>query len=235
MLAAVGWGALAASSLLVGALLSIARPWHDRVVGVVLGFGAGALICGVALELAAEGLRIGGAGWVAGSLALGALPFFLADRRVEASGGREVGASAGTPLVVGALLDGVPEQLVMGIGLARGDGIGVALLVAIFVSNLPEAVGASADIREAGRPPRFVLSLRAVVALVCTAATAVGFAISDVASGDVQAGVDGFAAGALLVMLVDSMVPEATRKARDVTGLAAAVGFAVAAGLSLLS
>ncbi len=235
MLEAVGWGAVAAGSLLLGALLALARPWGDRVVGVVLGFGAGALISGVAFELAEEGLRIGGAGWVAGGLALGALAFFLADRRVEARGGREGGASSGTPLAVGALLDGVPEQLVLGIGLARGDGVSLALLVAIFVSNLPEAVGASSDMRAAGRPPRFVLSLWAVVALVCTAATAAGFALSDLASGDVQAGIDGFAAGALLVMLVDSMVPEATRKARDVTGLATVVGFAVAAGLSLLS
>jgi len=87
----------------------------------------------------------------------------------------------------------------------------------------------------AGRPRRFVLSVWVVVTLVCAAATVLGFAISGVATGGVQAGIDGFAAGALLVMLVDSMVPEATRKARDVTGLATVVGFAVAAGLSLLS
>ena len=118
----------------------------------------------------------------------------------------------------------------LGIGLASGDGVSLALLVPIFVSNLPEAVGASADMRAAGRPPRFVLGLWAVVALVCTAATALGFLLSDFASGDVQSAIDGFAAGALLVTLVDSMVPEGTSKAKDVTGLATVVGFAVTAG-----
>ena len=133
------------------------------------------------------------------------------------------------------LLDGIPEQAVLGIGLAQGSGVSLALLVAIFVSNLPEAIGSSADMAAAGRSRRFVLGLWAVVALVCTAATAVGYLVADLASDDVRAGIDGFAAGALLVMLVDSMVPEATAKAKDVAGLATVVGFAVAAGLSLLT
>jgi ZIP family zinc transporter len=235
VIAALGWGGLAALSLVAGAALALLRPWHDRLVGVVLGFGAGALISGVAFELAEEGLRVGSAVAVATGLAAGAVTFFLADRGVERLGGRGGGGSAGAPLALGALLDGVPEQAVLGIGLAQGGAVSLALLVAIFVSNLPESIGASADMLQAGRSRRFVLGLWVAVALVCTLATGAGFLVADVASPDVQAGIDGFAAGALLVMLVDSMVPEATRKARDVTGLATVVGFAVAAGLSLLA
>lgn len=235
MIGALAWGGLAASSLLLGAVLALVRTWRDGVVGVVLAFGAGALISSVAFELAEEGLRMGAAAAVASGLALGAVTFFLADRGVQRIGGRGGGAAAGTPLALGALLDGIPEQAVLGIGLAQGSGVSLALLVAIFVSNLPEAIGSSADMAAAGRSRRFVLGLWTVVALVCVAATVVGYLLADVASGDVRAGIDGFAAGALLVMLVDSMVPEATAKAKDVAGLATVVGFAVAAGLSLLT
>ena len=235
VITALGWGGVAALSLVLGAALALVRPWPDRLVGVVLGFGAGALISSVAFELAEEGLRVGSALAVALGLAAGAVTFFLADRGVQRLGGRGGGDSAGTPLALGALLDGIPEQAVLGIGLAQGGGVSLALLVAIFVSNLPEAIGSSSDMVAAGKHRRFVLGLWAVVALVCTLATGAGFLAADVASPDVQAGIDGFAAGALLVMLVDSMVPEATSKAKDVTGLATVVGFAVAAGLSLLA
>ena len=233
---ALGWGVLAAASLVVGALLGVAeRDWRDGLVGGVLGFGAGALISSVAFELAEEGLAIGGPVAVAVGLALGAVTFFLADRAVENLGGREGGGSAGLPLALGSLLDGVPEQAVLGIGLATGEGVSVALLVAIFVSNLPEAIGSSVDMRAAGKPRGAVLRLWLVVAAICALATLGGFALAAAASGGVKAGIDGFAAGALLVMLVDSMIPEAKDKAGGRAGLATVLGFAVAAGLSNLT
>ena len=110
--------------------------------------------------------------------------------------------------------------------------VSVALLVSVFVSNLPEAIGSSADLREAGKSPRFILGLWTAVAVICIAATVAGFAIADAVSGDVRAAINGFAAGALLVMLVDSMVPEAREKAGETAGLATVLGFAIAAGLS---
>lgn len=150
VLIALGWGALAAASLVMGALLALARRWPDAVVGAVLAFGAGALISSVAFELAQQGLQIGTPTSVAIGLALGAVTFFVADRAVERLGGRHGGGAAGLPLALGALLDGIPEQAVLGIGLATGEGVSVALLVAIFVSNLPEGVGSAADMRAAG-------------------------------------------------------------------------------------
>ena len=234
MLNALGWGALAASSLVIGALLALAREWRAGLVGGVLSFGAGALISSVAFELAEEGLRVGSPGSVAAGLALGAVVFFLADRGVERIGGRR-GGSAGLPLALGSLLDGIPEQAVLGIGLATGKGVSVALLVAIFVSNLPEAVGSAADMRAAGSSRARILTLWAGVSVVCTFATVAGFALADVVAGGVKAGIDGFAAGALLVMLVDSMIPEAKDKAGNRAGLATVLGFAVAAALSNLT
>jgi zinc transporter, ZIP family len=120
---ALGWGALAASSLIVGALLGIARPWPDRAVGVVLAFGAGALISAVSFDLAQEGVELGGGDSVALGLAVGALTYYLADRAVDRLGEPEhagssaapaATAEAGTALALGAFLDGIPEQMVLG-------------------------------------------------------------------------------------------------------------------------
>lgn len=234
MIESLGWGALAASSLVVGAVLALVRSWSDTVVGLVLGFGAGALVASVSFELAEEGLRIGSAYAVAAGLAVGGLSFYLAARQVERWGARSGGASAGAPLAVGAFLDGIPEQLVLGIGIASSGGVSAAMLVAIFASNLPEAIGSASDMRAAGHARRSVLLLWSAVAALCAAATVVGSALGDMVSSEAQALVDGFAAGALLTMLIDSMVPEAKDKAKDLAGLATVAGFALAAGLSLL-
>jgi ZIP family zinc transporter len=242
MAVALGWGTLAASSLVLGALLGLARAWPNRLVGLVLAFGAGALIAAVSFELAEEGVKVGGAGAVAVGLALGALTYFVCDAGLDRistdmeTRGKQAGSSdAGPALALGAVLDGIPEQLVLGIGLATGGEIGIGLLVAIFVSNLPEAIGSSSELRAAGRSTRTVTLLWIAVAAACALATVVGYGLADVASSGLQGGINGFAAGALLVMLVDSMIPEATAKAGRVAGIATALGFAVAAGLSGMS
>src|SRR6478672_4242996 len=161
MLAAVGWGALAASSLVLGALLAFARRWPRQQVGLVLAFGAGALISAVSFELAAQGIEEGSLRSTAIGLGVGAFTYFAADGLIEAraSGGRDGGADAGPALALGAFLDGIPEQLVLGIGLAAGEGVGIGLLVAIFVSNLPEAIGSASDMREAGASRAKILRL----------------------------------------------------------------------------
>ena len=246
--AALAWGSLSACSLVLGALLGLARPWSARLVGLVLAFGAGALISAVSFELAEEGFVLGGQGWTALGLAVGAIVYFLLDGVVSGigtSGGgrsedaagrgrsrRAAGSNAGTALALGAFLDGIPEQLVLGIGLAGGEGIGVGLLVAIFVSNLPEAIGSATAMRAASTPAGTIRRLWLLVAAICTVATVAGYAIADGVSGNVNAVVDGFAAGALLVMLIDSMIPEARRQGGRVAGLATVLGFAVAFGLS---
>jgi len=231
--AALGWGALAASSLIVGAVLGLAGSWPDRAIGVVLAFGAGALISAVSFDLAQEGAEVGSPGTLALGLALGAMTYFLLDRAVE----RRAGATSdpGAALALGAFLDGIPEQLVLGIGLASGDGVSVGLLAAIFVSNLPEAIGSATDMRAARRRAPQIALLWVAVAIICTLATVGGYAIADIASGDLKATIDGFAAGALLVMLIDSMIPEAVEKGGRIAGLVTVLGFAVAAGLSGIS
>jgi ZIP family zinc transporter len=226
MASALGWGALAASSLVIGAFLGTARRWPAEQVGIVLAFGAGALISAVSFELVEEGLSIGGSGWVAVGLAVGAFAFYAADRALERHS-----LGAGSALALGAFLDGIPEQVVLGISIAEGGGVSVALLAAIFVSNLPEAIGSAT---ETDASERSILRLWVAVAVLCTLASVAGYAIADVTGGDFNAAINGFAAGALLVMLVDSMIPEATEKFGDRAGLLTVLGFALAAGLSSL-
>jgi ZIP family zinc transporter len=237
---ALGWGALAASSLVIGAVIGGARPWPPRAIGLVLGFGAGALISAVSFELAQDGVEIGGGAAVGIGLAVGALAYYVGDGVVEgrrsphrgAIQRREESTNPGNALALGAFLDGVPEQLVLGVGLATGEGVSVGLLAAIFVSNLPEAIGASDGMRQAGHSRQAVLRLWLGVAVVLTLATVGGYGIADAASDELLGGINGFAAGALIVMLVDSMVPEATRQAGRTTGLVTTLGFALAMGLS---
>jgi len=230
--AALGWGALAASSLLIGTLLGLARKWPDRLVGAVLAFGAGALVSAVSFDLAEEGLQIGSGAAVGAGLGIGALTYFGLDRLVERRGS---GQGAGPALALGAFLDGIPEQMVLGIGLATGEGVSVSLLAAIFVSNLPEAIGSATEMRAAGTRPATIRRLWIAVALVCTLASVAGYALADVTSGDFKAAINGFAAGALLVMLIDSMIPEAARTAGRTAGLATVLGFALAASLTGIS
>jgi ZIP family zinc transporter len=221
------WGTVAASSLVIGALLAVVRDWPERLVGLVLAFGAGALISAVSFELAEEGVEIAGGLPVGIGLAVGALTYFLLDSRLEAGG-----ANPARALALGAFLDGVPEQLVLGLGIAVGGEVGLGLIVAIFVSNLPEAIGSASAMRKRGRDAGTILRLWGAVAVVCLLATLVGYGAGDMLSGELEGGVNGFAAGALLVMLTDSMIPEASKAGRA-AGLATVFGFAVAMGLSV--
>lgn len=231
MLTALGLGALAAGSLVVGALLAFARTWSRAQIGLVLAFGAGALISAVSVELVEEGVRLGGLGWTAAGLAAGALTYYALDGAIE----RRFAGAGGSALALGAFLDGIPEQLVLGIAIGSGEPLGLGLIVAIFISNLPEGTGSASEMLEGGASRRTVLKLWIAVAVVCTTATVVGWAIASAASGELRATIDGFAAGALLVMLIDSMIPDARAGAGRHAGLAATLGFAVAAALSSLS
>jgi zinc transporter, ZIP family len=228
--AAIGWGALAASSLVIGALAGLAGRWPDRLVGLVLAFGAGALISAVSFDLAQEGARVGDPGFLGLGLGIGAITYFTLDRLLERRSG-----GGGTALALGAFLDGIPEQLVLGIGIAAGEGVSVGLLVAIFVSNLPEAIGSATEMQRTGTTQRTILRLWLAVAAICTIASVIGYALADVTAGDFQAIINGFAAGALIVMLIDSMIPEATREAGRTAGLVTTLGFAVATALSSVS
>lgn len=238
MIEAAGWGALGASSLLLGAAIAFRVRLRRRTLAMVMAFGSGVLISAVAYELVAEAVRVSANGLAVGAgFAGGALVFFAGDELIERRAG---GGGGGLAIVLGAVLDGIPESVVIGISLIEGGSVSVAVLVAVFLSNVPEAISASTDLVEGGWPRRSVALLWSVVVLASALSALLGFVLLQDAAGSWVAAIQAFAAGAILTMLADEMIPEAYREARSSThrkavGLATALGFAVAAALSFNS
>jgi zinc transporter, ZIP family len=241
MAEAAFWGAVGASSLLIGAVIAIAVPLPRRVIGLVLGFGAGTLISATSFELTEEAFELGGADAVAIGLALGALAYFAGDSVIERRGGAnrmssmgEQSAESANALLLGAVLDGIPESAVLGITLLEGSGVGVAVLAAIFLSNLPEAISSTTGMRMTGQRSGRVLTTWAVVVVVSAISAALGYGFLDGASGNLVGLIQAFAGGAVLTMLVDTMIPEAFARGHRAVGLFTVLGFALAYLLSTL-
>ncbi len=242
MLDAFLWGILATSSLVVGGLIGCFIPIGKRTLGLVMAFGAGVLISAVAYELVFKAVSQGRfSGGPAAGLFLGALTFFFADRVISKMGAadrRAINASAGAALVVpmllGVLLDGIPESLVIGLGILEGGTVSLAMLVAVFISNLPEAIAGTTGMRAGGWSNGRILGLWAAIAVLCAFATVAGFALFGDASLFSLVLVQAFAAGAILIMLANSMIPEAFEHGGKLAGLLTVVGFATAVAVTLL-
>ena len=237
-MAAFWWGLASTSSLVLGALLALARPWSRRAVALVLAFGAGVLISAVSYELVLEAYQLA-PGWVGLlGIAAGALTFYAGNRILMARGSRvhmEQSGSMGNAqaIVLGTVLDGIPESIVLGTTLISGE-ISIAVLAAIFVSNLPESLSATVGLSRAGTSTPRILGLWTATALVCALACLAGFETMDSAAPETIAFVQTFAAGALLTMIADTMIPEAFEDGGPTTGLMTVLGFALAGGLSTL-
>jgi zinc transporter, ZIP family len=242
VLEAFFWGALASSSLLIGGLLVLNLRLSRRLIGLVMGFGAGVLISAVAFELFAEAAAsVENRNSAATGLFAGSLTFFAGDALIDRLGGdgrkSMVGRQAGgvaLAIVLGIVLDGVPESFVVGMGLVDGGGVSVAFIVAVFLSNLPEAAAASSGLRDSGWKPSRIYLLWVVVSLVAGLASALGYGVFSDASGDTVAFVLAFAAGAILTMLADTMMPEAFEQGGKAVGLLTTLGFAVAFAIGTL-
>jgi zinc transporter, ZIP family len=241
MLEAGGWGLIGASSLLIGAILGLALPIPARVIGLILGFGAGTLISAVAFELTEEAYRLGGADIVTIGLAMGALSYFAGDELLARRGMEDrmsmrgpARSDASTALVLGAVLDGIPESAVIGLSLLAGGGVAVPVLAAVFLSNMPESISSSTGMRKAGVGTRHVLVVWLSVAALSGVAAGAGYGLLDGASDDWVGLIEAFAGGAVLTMLADTMMPEAFREGVRAVGLLTVLGFALAYLLSTL-
>ncbi|MDQ3887209.1 MAG: ZIP family zinc transporter [Actinomycetota bacterium] len=239
MLEAAFWGFVGGFALLVGAVVGLIWRIRPRVVGVVMAFGAGVLISAVAFELVEESFESSGALPVVLGLLAGALVFYVGDwildhrggRDRKRSGGQQAGGAAGA-IVLGALLDGIPESAAIGVSLLAGGGVGVAVVAAVFLSNVPESLSAAVGLRKAGHSVRWILGLWLAVAVVSAAAAAVGYGLLGGASPTSIAVVQAFAAGAILTMLADTMMPEGFEHAGNTVGLVTCAGFIAAFLLS---
>jgi ZIP family zinc transporter len=252
------WAALGQSALIVGALLVARYPklTEPRWLGLVMAFGAGALISAVTTDLVAEayqeagrgatgvGLLVGAGGYYALTLWLNQRaeredPELPVEEAADAAGDEALpsgaDATAARNLTVGMVLDGIPESIAVGLTLLGGASVSFALVGAVFLSNLPEAIGVAAALLAGGIPLRKVLVRFGAIVGVGFAAGLVGYAVLEPTNADAIAVIQSIAAGAMVVVVVNEMVPIAVRGAGRRAGLAAAAGFAVAAFLSTLN
>lgn len=231
----------ASSALVLGALAGVAFKVPRLWVGLALAFGAGALVSAVAFELVDEAFRVAGGPLLAAGLAAGALTYFAGNRWLHTRGGARRGSRVrpasegqGQSIVLGAILDGIPESIVLGAVLLAGGSFAPAFLAAVVLSNLPEGFSAAVDLRREGHTRLWICGLWIVVALASALAAAAAYGLFDEAGTAVPI-FQAFAAGALLTMLGDTMIPEAFQDSGDWAGPVTVLGFALAFLLSKAS
>ena len=234
MLEAAFWSLVASSSLFVGAAIALRFDLSQKTIGLIMGFGAGVLIAALSVDLAADAFERTN-GLVLGlGLAAGGVTFFVGDLLLDryggdgrkSSGGAQAGGGA-LAIVLGIVLDGIPESAAIGVTLLEGTGIGAAFVVAVFLSNLPEALSATSGLAKSGWSTGKIFGLWAVVAAVCTLASVLAFGLLDESNQTLIGFILAFAAGAILAMLADTMMPEAFEHAGKVVALVTVLGFAV--------
>ena len=239
MLEAALWGLVTAGSLWVGAALAIfARP-GERWIGLALAFGSGALIAAVAYELVFEAfetdLTLASAGFAAGALA-----FYVGDWAIDRRGGHGRKSTSGkhqlagsaNAIVLGTILDGIPESFVLGASLLQEGVVPVAVVVGVFVSNVPESLSGTSGLIEAGWTRGRVFAMWSGVVGASVIAAAAGWLLLDTMPNAAGAFALAFAGGALLVMLADTLMPEAFELGGREAGLLTALGFALGFALS---
>jgi len=243
------WGLLSGSALLIGALIGWFVPLGRRLVAAIMAFGAGVLISALSFELMDEAWQRGGFGPVAGGFLGGASVYTGCNWLLAAWGARHRKRSCpdvrakdkkanqenGGALALGALLDGIPESIVIGVSLLRGGAVGMVAVIAVFLSNLPEGLSSAAGMKAEGKSASFVFLLWSAIALSAGLAALGGYLAFDGVAPEWVAAVQAIAAGAILAMIVDTMVPEAFQETHDFAGLIAVSGFLVAFALSKLS
>ena len=234
--AALGWGTLASSSLVIGALVALRFNLSLRGIGLIMGFGAGVLISAVAFDLIEEAAAdSSGHGWVAAGLFAGCLVFFGGDRLIDKLGGGErkdadgdQGGGSSLAIVLGTVLDGIPESMVIGLTIFEGGEVGAAYLAAVFISNLPESISSTSGLAKSGWHKSRILWMWTAIALISGLASLGGYALFQNSSPDTIGFVLAFAAGAILTMLANTMAPEAYEHGGKLVGVVTTLGFAVA-------
>lgn len=234
------WGLLAGGALVVGALVAWFVHVPQKVVAGIMAFGAGVLISALAFDLVDEAETTGGlvptiAGFLGGAAVYVAANVALARRGArhrkrsgEQQPSEDEQEGSGAAIAIGALLDGIPESVVLGLSLLGGGGVGVPVLAAIFISNLPEGLSSAAGMKSNGRSARYIFGVWVGIAVASGLAGLLGVLLLDGAAPETIAVITAVAAGAILAMVADTMIPEAFERTHLYAGLLATLGFIAA-------
>lgn len=246
-LQAASWGLLAGCALLIGAAGGYLLRVPRRAIAAIMAFGSGVLICALAFELMDEAYVQGGFAFASLGFLGGAALFTAASVALDRRGAKHRKRSgrhqpseteqpgSGLAIAVGALLDGIPESIVIGVSLLGGGEVAAVTFAAVLLSNIPEGLASAAGMKEAGRSARYIFGVWSAVAAVSGIAALAGYVFFGQFSAAVIAATMAVAAGAILAMLVDTMIPEAFATAHAFAGLITALGFIVAFVLGKLS
>ncbi|KGB54113.1 putative integral membrane protein [Sphingopyxis sp. LC81] len=246
MIEAGFWGLVSGSALILGALIAYFFTLPQRLIAGIMALGAGVLISAVAFDLVDEASQQGGIGATAAGFIGGTLMYTIANIVVARQGARHrkrsgwnqresqphADSGGGMAIAVGALLDGIPESIVIGASLIEGGAVSTVTVAAVFLSNVPEGLSSAAGMKRAGRGPAYIFGVWTCIALASGLAAMLGNVALAEAAPETLAAVMAVAAGAILAMLVDTMIPEATEETHDYSGLIAAIGFLSAFMLS---
>jgi ZIP family zinc transporter len=234
------WGLLAGGALVVGAAVAWVVRVPQKVVAGVMAFGAGVLISALAFDLVDEaessggltatviGFLAGSAVYVAANVALAARGARHRKRSEDQQPSEQEQGGSGAAIAIGALLDGIPESIVLGLSLLGGNGVGVPVLAAIFISNVPEGLSSAAGMKKKGRSAGYVFGVWVGIAVASGVAGLLGVLALDGASAQTVAVITAVAAGAILAMVADTMIPEAFERTHAYAGLIATLGFILA-------
>lgn len=238
-----GSGFAAGCALLVGSAVAWFTTVPARVVAAVMAFGAGVLISALSFELVEEAMDQGGLpatalGFLVGSLVYVGLNLLLARRgarhRKRSGEQHPSGPGTGGAIAIGALIDGIPESMVLGLSFLTGGGVSIPMLAAVFISNVPEGLSSTAGMKKSGRAPGYVFGVWGGIAAASGVAALAGYLLLDGAPAGVLAFVNALAAGGILAMIADTMIPEAFEEAAVYSGLIATLGFLAAFSLHAL-
>jgi ZIP family zinc transporter len=231
-----GWGTLAASTLVIGAVLAIVFRISLRWIGLITAFGVGVLISAVAFDLVEEAAGTAKAdSSVYVGLFVGCAVFFGGDWLIARSGGSGRKDPTGSQkdgsamaIVLGSVLDGIPESMVIGLTIFAGGKVGAAYLIAVFISNLPEAISSTSGLVSGGWQKSRILWMWIAITVISGLASLAGYSLFQGSSPNTVAFVLAFAAGAILTMLADTMMPDAFKHGGNLAGVVTTLGFATA-------
>jgi zinc transporter, ZIP family len=238
------WGLVSGSALVIGAAIAYLVAVPPRIVAFVMSFGSGVLISALSFDLMEEAFALGGLaptaiGFVVGAVVYTLVNIWLAHRgakhRKRSGNQQPSDADSGTAIALGALLDGVPESIVIGVSLLAGGLVSMTAVIAIFLSNIPEGLSSATGMKKAGRSAAYIFGLWSGIAVISGIAALLGYVIVGGMGDEVVAATDGVAAGAILSMIADTMIPEAFEANHNYAGLVTVIGFLIAFALSHLA